>query len=88
MVVLESLDNAREDLDVDSETLAQSADNMEAAPDLTTSRAETGGVAVARPANVIPPIPDPATPIDDAIDQITAQLTDFCFEQLEKSVTS
>jgi hypothetical protein len=32
--------------------------------------------------------PDPAASIDDAIDQITAQLAAFCFEQLERSVTS
>ena len=31
---------------------------------------------------------DPAIPIDDAIDQITAELAAFCFEQLERSVTS
>lgn len=34
------------------------------------------------------PGPDPAASIDDAIDQITAQLAAFCFEQLERSVMS
>ena len=32
--------------------------------------------------------PDPAALIDEAIDQITAELAAFCFEQLERSVTS
>jgi hypothetical protein len=32
--------------------------------------------------------PDPAASIDEAIDQITAELAAFCIDQLEKSVTS
>jgi hypothetical protein len=31
--------------------------------------------------------PDPAASIDEAIDQITAELAAFCIDQLEKSVT-
>ena len=34
------------------------------------------------------PDPDPAASIDNAIDQITADLAAFCFERLQRSVTS
>jgi hypothetical protein len=33
-------------------------------------------------------IPDPAALINDAIDQIMAELAVFCFKQLERSATS
>jgi hypothetical protein len=52
---------------------------------------EAEDLAVARPvaqsAADLTPDPDPAASIDDAIDQITAELAAFCFEQLERSVT-
>jgi hypothetical protein len=89
-VALEDLD-ARDILraseDLDAETLAQSAEHAAA----EASRAEVEDLAMARPvaqsAADLTPDSDLAASIDDAIDQITAELAAFCFEQLERSVT-
>lgn len=64
----------------EDQALARSAEHI-AAEDLAAAR-----LSVAQPTADL--APDPAAPIDSDIDQITAQLAAFCFEQLEKSVTS
>lgn len=77
---------------LDIEMLAQSAEHttagvvLQSTPDpITPNRAED--LAVARP--VVQSVadlrvtPDPVASLDDAIDQITAELAAFCFERLE-----
>jgi hypothetical protein len=100
VVHLEDLDardtaSVQESEDLDAETFARSAEHtaagalLQSAPDPTASnRAED--LPVARPVaqSAADLIPDPAASIDDAIDQITAELAAFCFEQLERSATS
>jgi hypothetical protein len=100
VVALEDLDArdiVRESEDPDAETLARPAEHSAAgalrlgsAPDpIAPIRAEAGNLAVARPVaqSAVDLTQDQATSIDDAIDQITAELAAFCFEQLERSVT-
>jgi hypothetical protein len=88
VVVLEDID-ARDSMrasEDDSESLAQSAEHTAAGAlrDPTApSRVEVGDPQLAADLTS-----DPANSIDGAIDQITAELAAFCFEQLERSVTS
>lgn len=81
---------ASEDLDAEMLDCAEhpAAGALRSAP----SRAEVKDLAVARQSAAdlsldLSPGPDTAS-IDDAIDQITAELAAFCLEQLERSVTS
>lgn len=93
-MVLEAKDTVRASEDLDAEMLDRAehmaAGALEGALRSASSRTEVDDLAAARPVaqSTADLTPDPAASIDDAIDQITADLAAFCFEQLKRSVSS
>jgi hypothetical protein len=83
VVSLENLDAGT--LDRAEHTAAGALQSAPSAPSQVEDLAEDRLVAQSAVADLAP---DQAAPIDDAIDHITAQLAAFCFEQIERSVTS
>jgi hypothetical protein len=97
---IDARDIVRASEDLDAEALAQSAERtatralLRSAPDppvpsrVESERAESEDLTAARQVAQSAADLTPAASIDNAIDQITAELAAFCFEQLERNVTS